>query len=65
MSCPCTHTSQESASYLQGAVLRDTTRRQRGIVLQRAPSKQQHLILNQETFQSLDMSLRHKQVFSE
>lgn len=60
----CTHTSQKSASYLQGAVLGDTARHQRGIILQRAPSKQQHLILNQETFQSLDMSLGHKQVFS-
>lgn len=52
-------TSQKPASYLQGAVLGDTAGFQGGIILQWAPGKQQYLILDEETLQSLDMGLRH------
>lgn len=58
-------TSQQPASYLQSAVLRDPTGCQGSIILQRAPSKQQHLILDQETLQNLDMGLGDKSHISQ
>lgn len=52
-------TSKKPPRHLQGAVLGDPTGRQRGVILQWASSEQQHLVLHQETLQSLDVGLKH------
>lgn len=53
-------TSEQPSSHLQGTVLGHATGCQRGIILQWAPSEQHDLILNRESFQSLDMGLENK-----
>lgn len=53
-------TSKKPANNFQGAVLWNSTGCQGGTILQRASSKQQHLVLNKETLHTLDMGLWHK-----
>lgn len=55
-------TSQQPAGHLQGAEFWDATRHEGGIILQRTASEHQHLILHQDSLQSLDMSLKENQV---
>lgn len=52
-------TSKKPANNFQGAVFWNSTGCQGGTILQRAPSKQQYLVLSKETLHTLDMGLWH------